>query len=70
VVEGKRHYFNLLPNLELLDATKKQFIPEFDPNHIGNLEFVERRQLLNSKQTRERYHILKDRVKNSIVIKF
>jgi hypothetical protein len=69
--ESLNHYYNLLPNEEIVDLTKDQFDQEFD---INNYVIVSREKIFNKKRENEhytytRYSLLKMHFENNSMLR-
>ena len=63
VISGISHYFNRLPNGQVVDLTFDQFD---QPEASGTVESRDRSYVLGFPDTRRRYHLLRGRVRVSL----
>ena len=62
-VDGVSHYFNI-KNGKIIDLTARQFGKELD---YSNYERINRSKILSSLDTKRRYEIIKNRLRNRLV---
>ena len=62
VISGISHYYNRLPDGQVVDLTIKQF---YEPDASGIVEGRDRSYVLGFPDTRRRYDLLRERIRNA-----